>query len=227
MKMGEYLLPLVIFKKVGREGKPKVDRYAGVTFYLDQNGLIATCGHIIDALGEDELLFVKEPITGNFLEVTNIRRHKTKDFAIANIETQNNKSLEQYEGEILPGLDVRTWGYTSAGMFGDNIHVEGRLFKGHIVRTSGESQLPFANSTCELSFPSLSGFSGAPLLSEGNSKLVGMLFNNSESTIQVYSYVQIDDGEKILKESIHKIVELGLAHTIDDINLFIKEIKSS
>ena len=226
--MGDLLLPLVIAKKERTSGKTKLERYAGVSFYINSNGLIATCGHIIDGIVDDEILVVKELTTNSFLEVIDIKRHPTKDFAIGKIGVKNNKCIAPFEQPVLPGQNVRAFGFTSPGKSGGEINIEGRLLKGYVVRTSPLPILPVSLSTCEVSFPSLNGFSGAPVITDGlNGKLIGMLYGNLESTIQTYGISELREKDKEISEKIYRIIEFGLIHTISDIRTFWSEIDNN
>jgi len=125
----------------------------------------------------------------------------------------------------LMGHDVRVFGFNNMGKTGNVVDVKPRLFKGHIVSTSDNSAHPEAKSTTELSFPSLKGFSGSPLVSTENGELVGMMFSNHESSIEVHSFMDVEDNGDTFKEGIYRIIELGLAHSIKDILEFISDIE--
>jgi len=51
-----------------------------------------------------------------------------------------------------------------------------------------------------------------------------MLYGNSESTIELYRYEEISDPASKRTESIHRLVEFGLAHSAMDIRRFLKEM---
>ena len=225
INFGEYVLPLCAGRHVS-ESEIQLLRFVGVSYFLRANGLIATCGHIFDALGNDEVLVAQDLITQRKGKVSVVRRHPKYDFAVCYFHNRGNpKVLEHYYGESPLGLDVQAFGFTTDGASGKDLKIIPRLFKGSVVGHSLEPAQLGSRSKLELSFPALKGFSGAPLFSiEGSLKLAGMIYGNHESTIEQYSYTQVrSDGER-LTERVHKLVELGLAHTVADIDQFVLDL---
>jgi len=97
--------------------------------------------------------------------------------------------------------------------------------KGHIVRVGENSPVEHAKSICEVSFPSLAGFSGTPILSDGEQQYVaGMLYGNYESSIQLFKITGINDSGNKCNEEIHRVYEFGLAHTPSDIRQFLSDL---
>ncbi len=120
-----------------------------------------------------------------------------------------------------------SYGYLNGGVNNKEIKVDYRVMKGHVSRVDTNNQLHRSTEVIETSFPSLSGFSGSPIFCEHTLDLVGMLFGNVESSIEVFSFKDFsEDGKEIIKESVNRIVELGLAHTTDAIVNYLKEYKS-
>lgn len=76
-----------------------------------------------------------------------------------------------------------------------------------------------------MSFPSYKGFSGSPLIIENTLELVGMLYNNHEIQILQHSILDYQNENSILYEKLCKVMEFGLAHTAEDIKIFMNEIK--
>ena len=80
-------------------------------------------------------------------------------------------------------------------------------------------------TVCELSFPALTGFSGAPVFWGDKSVLIGMLYGNRETQLEVFSQSQVEKTLKTVKEKIFRTMEFGLMHTIDDIKSFLVDIR--
>jgi hypothetical protein len=104
------------------------------------------------------------------------------------------------------------------------------MMVGHIVSiTEKPSKTLRANSVCELSFPVTAGFSGAAVISSDQVdkfQLIGMLYSNLESSIQVHSFIDYKneiEREKE-KETIVKVTEFGLMHSIYDIKQFLDDM---
>jgi hypothetical protein len=233
MNYGDHIIPLVIGKIELRETESAmkvditIDRYAGVSFFVGEEGRIATCKHIVEMVQDDEVLLGKNLITGEIKPVGNIRVHPIYDFALGTVS--HHKSyicLPIGNKESLIGQDVRAFGFTYSGRNDNDVSVDPRLFKGHIVRISPNSNLDFAKSIMELSFPSHKGFSGGPIISENTGRVVGMLYGNQESSIEMHSFLDTAENGEVYKEGMFRIIELGLAHSASDISLFIQELES-
>lgn len=228
MNYGEYEIPLLIGKRrdEGNTLHIDVDRYAGVAFFIDgEHGKIVTCKHIVEMVQEGEVLLGKNLISGEVDVIYNIKTHPLYDFATASfIKHHSYKTFPLLDRGYNPGHDVRAFGFTNIGREGSNVRVNARMLKGYIVSHADESGHPQARTTNELSFPSLKGFSGSPLVSEENGALVGMLFSNHESSIEVHSFMDVEDNGEQFKESIYRIIELGLAHSARDLIQFIEDL---
>tara|TARA_R110001583_G_scaffold153929_2_gene305617 strand:+ start:1647 stop:2339 length:693 start_codon:yes stop_codon:yes gene_type:complete len=228
MNYGEYQIPLLIAKQrfEGNTLHIDIDRYAGVAFFIGDEGKIATCKHIVEMVQEGEVLVGKNLISGEIDVIYNIKSHPQYDFAIGNfIKHQSYKCFELRDIAYLPGHDVRAFGFNNIGQENKVVNVNARMLKGYVVSNSETSDHPLANTTTELSFPSLKGFSGSPLVSEQTGKLAGMLFSNHESSIEVHSFTDVEDNGDKFAESIYRIVELGLAHSAKDLIKFIREME--
>ena len=225
INFGEYVLPLSVGKRVS-ELEIKLLRFAGASYFLRANGLIATCGHIVDELAADEVLVAQDLVSGGKGEVAVVRRHPKYDFAVCYFHNRGSpKVLEHYPDSTLLGLDIQAFGFTADGASGRDLKILPRLFKGSIVGHGHRSTVAGARSTLELSFPALKGFSGAPLFTSDNGpQLAGMIYGNHESTIEQYAYTEIVDSDRVLTERVHKIIELGLAHTPADIRHFLTDL---
>jgi hypothetical protein len=61
-------------------------------------------------------------------------------------------------------------------------------------------------------------------LTQQETCIVGMLFSNHESTIAISNFSEVEENGKIFSEQIHKVYELGLAHTAYDIRHFLDDL---
>lgn len=180
VNFAEYIIPL----SAGRGFSPNgiaLSRYAGVAFFLREDGLIATCAHIVDGLTADEILVGQDLISGARGKILNIRKHPTYDFAVGYFhEHKSFKVLPLREEATMLGLDVQAFGFTADGVAGDNLKIIPRLFKGSVVGHGQDPCTSGARSTVEISFPSHKGFSGAPLFAvDTEVRVAGMLFQTS------------------------------------------------
>lgn len=202
-------------------------RHIGTAFHIGGGGMIATCSHIIKSKNDNEQLFALTATDQRTLApLEEIIFHPKYDFAVAKIDCPPLQFPTIYSGERLyVGDDVLAFSYFNAGSPppGYAPNFQGRLFKGHISSLFHQEREGVSPSTCEISFPSIAGFSGAPLL-HGRDCILGMLYGNSESTIELYRYEEVTDEITRRAESIHRLVEFGLVHSAMDIRRFLKEM---
>ena len=220
----KYIVPLVIATDDG-SGKSRIIRYAGVAFFLRQKGWIATCKHVVRECGINEMLLAKNLLTGEYARIYDAHTTANQDFAACRIS-------ESWDHEFLPlcstsqtlGADVQVLGFTNRGLSENNLIIEARLVKGYISQQSGIPTTSDSISTLEFSFPSLKGFSGSPVISVLTHEVVGMLFTNHEVSIELFKFSEVQDNHKIYEESVHRVIEYGLAHSANDIRQFLKQL---
>jgi Trypsin-like peptidase domain len=213
--------------KDGIPTDPMKFRYLGVSYHFNDQGDIATCSHVVKSLKEGESLVAVEMYDKCLAyRVEDTRCHSKYDFAVGHVRRDNYKALPLHgKKEIFIGADVMAFGFTTDGKVDNRNVCTPRLFKGHIVRTHYTPLRNDARSTCEISFPSHNGFSGTPLLfNKPETSLAGMLFGNLESTITLHKISDVDESGSKYSEEIHKVVELGVAHTAFDIRCFLDDL---
>lgn len=221
--ISEFVFPIVS----GTPGSDefRVDRFIGSGFWVDSAGHFVTCGHVLDALKEGQCPAIAQPF-GNkrdhYIPVLQSQRHPKFDMAMGTARlTRPSKFLPPYEGHVVPGLNVSAFGFTEWGKSGQSLQIDVRYLKGHITRTSEESQgLPTAR-VVEVSFGSPSGFSGTPLLADF--RVAGMLYNNVETKLQGYSVSEVRDGNNEYHETAYRIYEYGLSHHVSDLVSFLEQ----
>jgi hypothetical protein len=228
IKASDYILPLVIGKKNSENPFAQLNRFIGTAFYIGANGVIATCGHIASTPASDESLMVYDLNLQRFLELEMLQIHPEMDFAIARTGIKHNKYLRLVKTETHPielGTNISSFGYINAGRVGSDLHLEDKYFKGYIsfIGTNPDTTLR-CRTVCELSFPVLNGFSGAPVFFESKNSLVGMLYGNRESKIEVYSNTPVQIKGKAVTKKQPRSMALGLMHTVNDIVTFIKDM---
>ncbi|GAC19007.1 S1 family peptidase [Paraglaciecola arctica] len=222
------LLPLfAVNLKNGIPNDPRQLRYLGVSYHVNDQGVIATCKHVVEAVQDGETLVGME-IYGDCLtyKINDLRCHPKYDFAIGFVERKNYRTVVFHgKKEIFIGDNILAYGFTNEGIVNGVLTTAPRLFKGHIVRTHHTAIVPDTRSTCEISFPALKGFSGTPLLfDKAKSSMAGMLFSNLESTIELHSFSEIEENGEQFSEKIHKVIELGLVHTAYDIRHYLNDL---
>lgn len=227
MNVHEYIRPLIAYENDSPGYYPK-GRFAGSCFFIDEKGTAITCAHIIEKLAENEELFTFDVKTRKNQKVSIVHVHQDDDFAVIYIPTTGNRHLTIRHDRVILGMHVMSYGFLNGGSMEDTIKVDYRVMKGHVSRLDTNPLGHRSTQVVETSFPSLAGFSGAPIFCENSLDLVGMLFGNIESSVEVFSFKDVnDDGKEIFKESVNRIVELGLAHTSDAIVGYLENFKQN
>lgn len=221
----QYVLPLFEALVENNEIK-ETPRFLGMAFNIDKSGGIATCAHLFSELDDSKTVIAVQMNDNKFFPVEDVKCHAQYDFAIAKIKRPVEIVLPLMPGESChAGVDVVAYGVNSNGVKGEQLDLCPRFMKGHIVRIGENSAVKHAKSVCEISFPSLAGFSGTPILSDGVQQYVaGMLYGNYESSIELYRVTEIEDGGDRYNEQIHRVYEFGLAHTSLDIQQFLNDL---
>jgi hypothetical protein len=201
-----------------------VDRFIGSGFWVDSAGHFLTCRHVLENLKEGQCPAIAQPFgekRDRYIPVIASEVHPKFDFAMGTAKlAQPSKFLPLHEGLIVPGLNVSAFGFTEWGKSGQSLQIDVRYLKGHVTRTSDESQGLPTPSVVEVSFGSPSGFSGTALLVDF--KIAGMLYSNVETKLQAYSITEVLDGNSEYRETAYRIYEYGLSHHPDGLVAFLK-----
>lgn len=224
-----YQVVLALFKGTYDEsGKVLLAGFIGSASII--NGVICTCKHVIEVVDfSNEVIVTAFDHQDMWAIFSSANVHTKYDFAVLKPnQTLPFDSLPLYE-ELLPtGARVYAIGFHDDGVIptidgGKNFQVAPRTFYGNIVRIS-ETQTNLSPSICELSFPTHSGFSGAPLVDRTFGAVFGMTYGNVEQSILVYSTSEVLDDEVRFSEKVSRILELGLFHRALDIKRFLADL---
>ncbi len=94
-------------------------------------------------------------------------------------------------------------------------------FKGTVVAVARQGGF----QRLRLPYPVIEGCSGSPLITFHNgTKAVGMAFGSESQRVQAYEVVDVHDGETRYRETVHRIVEFGLAYHPSTIIAFLQSI---
>lgn len=230
MKMTHAVIPLIGAKRTA--GNIDLTRFLGSATIIDYQ--VCTCAHVIESINfETDIVlskWVPEDPSSPWVVFTNAKVHPRYDFAILKSnQIPSSQSLMLRENLQDMGMQVYAVGYHDDGvvMTSDgkrNINLAPRSFFGNIVRFHQEPNNK-SSAVCELSFPTLSGFSGAPVLNSSFDKILGMVYGNIEQKIQVHSKYELREGQMEFSETVNRILELGLFHSADSIKNFLADLK--
>lgn len=207
----DVIVPLIAIPK---SNKSKF-RFLGTGFYVDKNGHLVTCRHVIDSRSEDERLFAYQIGQKKELELTIITKSDRYDLALCKSAPYGIATPWLFIDKPYVGIgsDVEVYGYVHEPFGPDELPFRQRYMKGHI---SGISRDPNFSDSLELSFPILFGMSGSPLIChlpiEGDNTrqtgIIGCNYGSRQSEIVHHSIVSTENHE----ERISRIVELGLSY---------------
>ena len=219
--IADYVFPIVS----GTPGREifSVDRFIGSGFWVDSVGHFLTCHHVLENLKEGQCPAIAKPFgeeRDRYIPIIASEAHPKFDFAMGTVKlVQPSKFLPLYEGPVVPGLDVSAFGFTEWEKSGQSLQIDARYLKGHVTRTSDESQGLPTPKLVEVSFGSPSGFSGTALLVDF--KIAGMLYSNVETKLNSYSITEVLDGNSEYRETAYRIYEYGLSHHPDGFVAFL------
>ena len=210
----------------------KVDRngnrlaFIGSAFTAAPDGGLLTCRHVVDIeLKEGEQIAVLDNELGRLVPISSIFFPSDSSIDLAFLPN----ALQRHKPEFFPilsspilkiGEDVYSFGFFAIG--GSLIDIEQGYFSGKIVNffKLGGSSYSFM-----LPFPIIEGMSGSPVLTYHNGpKVVGLVYGNRSSRILASEIFEYKDTQKEFKETIHRIVEFGVAYHCATLIQFLLEV---
>jgi hypothetical protein len=193
---------------------------------------VCTCKHVVASVDfSREVVLTKWSLQGPWVVFTGARRHPQFDFAVLDSAEQPPlDSLPLFQNMMTMGTMVCAAGYHYDGVAqtpsGESLMLAPRAFLGNVVRVH-DSVSNHSPAVCELSFPTLSGFSGAPLVSRDFDRIVGMVYGNVEQSILVHSRYEQRDGNTEFSETVNRILDLGLFHLPTHIQRFLQDLNAA
>lgn len=203
-----------------------ISSYLGTGFLINDQGYLATCKHVIEKANPGESIFAC-PDNSRPYAIKEIRCHETMDFAVIKLDINlPSNFLTITDCELVAGVDVIGYGSIHVVSLDGRNEVKGHLFSGNIVRRWNSPEVPRTRSVCALSFPVISGMSGGPLLVKGEKTptVCGMLVGNTESSITIFKLEEREEGGQRYTERVDRVVELGCAHSAQDILQFMSDM---
>jgi len=225
----------LVFPVFARNKINSILRYLGSATMLSKNKkVIVFCKHVLQNICEHEELVLNVYGTQDLYVLSDVVFSKKFDFSAARIETSDEVKCDYNFIEKLnnPVPVMMNNDVVAMGIFAeeDNIKqvvIRPEVRKGYVPRCSPkEDMLIGARSTNVLSFPIPSGFSGGPIFLQNSFPLEvkGIMFNNIESKISIYSHEEVKSGNERCVETVVRVEELGLFHSVEDIKYFLSEL---
>jgi hypothetical protein len=203
-------------------------KHLGSAFVVAPNSGLLTCRHVVDVdydrstqfivvadFEKDKLVKVEEPIlSDDELDMAFIPEafQRTKNEFIPILTPE----------KLLVGESVYSTGYYALGGQVDRMTFS--YFSGSIVNffNAGNAQ---SIPAFTLPYPNIEGMSGGPVLTYHNgTKLVGMAFGNQSQRVIASEVLDYKNTKREYTETIHRIVEFGLAYHAATIAQFLDKI---
>ncbi|MFI5004741.1 MAG: serine protease [Solirubrobacterales bacterium] len=186
---------------------------AGSAFPVTPDGGLLTCLHVVNRVDGNGVQIRVGIIDAQQRRIYPIEEHFSPPpdagLDIAYLPLAGGRPTPCYlpildPDEVLMGSDANMLGYYSGAL-----PFEVGSFRGSAVAVSTERR----HQRIRLSYPVIEGCSGSPLLTYHNgTKVAGMAYGSESQRIQTYEVVDVQDGESRYRETVHRIVEFGLAH---------------
>ena len=218
-------MPLFWATRTG-ESSIATQKFIGSAMLLE--GRVCTCKHVVDLVPEGQILVGINEATLEHIIFPKWQCHPKYDFAVLT-SGQQLESLPMFANELHAGFGVQVRGYHLDALSEDEsgrkrMAISPRVFAGNIVRLF-QSPSNLSRSINELSFATLSGLSGAPVLIwNPQPKIIGMVYGNHGYDILVHQFKEVVDGSTKFSESINRIVEFGMFHSVGDLKSYLLDM---
>ena len=186
-----------------------------------------TCRHVTDVnKNDDELIVIVDGELNHVVAIGEIQYPEQPDLDIAFIPNALRRKKQEFFPVLSPEVIVMGQDVYSVGFFMSGNQPEVGYFKGNIV-SLGQSTEITRFASISLSYPVIEGLSGSPVLTYHNGpKVVGLCHTSVQSRIAPREILEYEDDRITLKETVTRIVELGLAHRADVLIDFLREIQA-
>lgn len=120
----------------------------------------------------------------------------------------------------MPGADAFSYGFYAQS--GHVAHMERGYFAGKVVGVRFKGMHFARGQTLVLPYAVLEGLSGSPVLTYSNGvKLLGICHGSETQRVLAQEIVERHDDQDRLLETVHRVVEFGLAYATSEIVRFV------
>jgi len=208
--------------------KTGLETFLGTGFFLESQKQIVTANHVISVTDSDIGIFLIPDIT-RILKVKVRRASEALDLAILEVPEVNAditplKLTLDYEYKFNEHIVSVDYGTTEATGKVVTFNPATRL--GNITRRLDLSEMfdDAGKDMLEISFPALQGSSGAPILSNKNHEVLGMIVRNVQYNLIPTQIETVVNENNVVKEETKYLMPLGLAVHAKHIKEFIDSV---
>lgn len=206
--------------------------FRGTAFPIIPNGGLITCRHVVDIASESKTLqiAVYDNELKRFAAIREIVFPSEQTLDLAFLPNALGRIKEEFVpilelSKFVIGERVYSFGYYAIG--GRVEDVTQGYFSGTIVNMF-YNQMKGGCPSLTLQYSVIEGMSGSPVMTYHNGpKLVGVCYGNQAQRIIASEVVEYQDTERECKETVSRIVELGLAHHPSSLINFLREKRVS
>ena len=210
-----YVRPLGVQRQHGQIS------FAGTAFGVERPGLVVTAAHVVQDATPDRLhLEIARATTASDVRFRNPRSvtvHPSADLALLKFDEDDAipylklAKPPECTGEFHLGTEIVSYGYPRRVESPSRVKLESRLLTGHIQRAFRHQRAGRRYHAYELSFPSVDGQSGSPvLLANDVTSAVAMATDSFESSILVDEVEEHDAQGQLERHIIKKVVAYGV-----------------
>jgi hypothetical protein len=186
-------------------------RYIGSATIIGEH--LCTAAHVVRATFDAGHIVLAQTYPG-VITCQDVDVHPRWDFAILKPtgNLPDTPRVPIYVGALAMSLPVYAMGYHEDDTSAVAKQAAPRSFSGNITRVN---KVPNGKSPsiCELSFPTLAGFSGTAVVDSTFKAIIGMVYGNVEQSITVFAHEEVaEDGAVTYMETVKRIMDLGLFH---------------
>ena len=205
------------------ELRPK--HFLGTAFPVTPDGGFVTCRHVLDVNTEDgDVLVILDNESNRYVPLGNVEYPKSPDLDIAFVHNALMRPKKEYFPILDPDQIIMGESVYSVGYFVAATNVDVGYFKGNIVNFRNPEAISKLTSM-SLSYPIIEGLSGSPVLTYHNGpKVVGICQGSIQTRITASEVLEYQDDRKEFRETVTRIVELGLAYRADQLIGFLEDI---
>lgn len=200
-------------------------KFLGSAAAITPDGGLLTCRHVVELGDGWETVVVKENKSDRLFPVSEVNV-SSRGVDLAFLPRALPGECRPFlpiltPAKLLVGTAVYTFGFFAVSGPSDN--VERGYFAGSIVNFSRADDPPRSHAIT-LPYPVVEGLSGTAVLTYHNGpKLVGVAYGNRSSRVIASEVSEVSEDGRQFTETIHRIVEFGLAFHPAAVHRFLLE----
>ena len=218
------IVPIFACSEVG-----KIERFLGTGVFVGQPPLLVTADHVVRDWGGRYAVIISTPSTHRLKHTELMLRKPEMDLAaleVSDYPLETGLQLGE-DDEIVQNQIVACFEYSATRYVGDELKMEPATRLGHLTRLRDLRDMygPAGTDALELSFPALRGSSGAPVLSNSDFHLWGIVMANLEYHLLPSQIVTVWDSADQPAEEVKYMLPQAVAVHVKHVRAMLQEIR--